>query len=50
MSWREIVDELEPCRDCSNRGRMWILKCDKSCQARKRWIEIRKVVKQKDGV
>jgi len=49
MSWREIVDELEPCRDCSNRGRMWILKCDKACQSLKRWIDIRKVVKQKDG-
>jgi hypothetical protein len=49
MSWRELIEELDPCRDCSNRGRMWILKCDVMCMARKRWVEIRKVAKDRSG-
>lgn len=46
-SWKELVDALEPCWDCSLRGRMWVTNCRDRCCAFDRWDKIRKIVAEK---
>ena len=48
--WIGLIEELEPCRDCVSRGRMWITKCQDRCCAMKRWVGIRKIARDRCGV
>ena len=48
--WKEIIEELDPCRDCIHRGRMWVIKCRDECRALQRWLEVRKLAQEKTAV